>query len=102
MIFHMYPKFYFSFMAHHQTKPFLIVLLKTPVYFLHQKASKKAIPTNAIINVVPIISQTTLQTKELSFATFVMKNLNTTTFFGYIIVFIFQKNNAYYVPFVPL
>ena len=89
-------------MAHHQTKPFSTALLKILVYFLHQKVFKKAIQTKTTIHVVAIISQAILRTKELSFAIFVMKNSNTTTFFGYIIVFIFQKNNAYYVHFVPL
>lgn len=93
---------YFSFWVRHQTKQFLTVLLKIPVYFLLLEAFKKVSQAKPAIHIAANPSLVILLINELSSATFVMKNLNTTTFFGYIIESTSQRSNVYCVPFVHL
>ena len=93
---------YFSFWVRHQTKQCLTVLLRFPVYFLLLEAFKKAHQAKPATPIAVNHSLVILLINELSSATFVMKNLNTTTFFGYIIESTSPRNNAYCVPFVHL
>ena len=97
-----YLNLYFSFWVRHQTKQCLTVLLKAPVYFLLLEAFKKALQAKPAIHIAANHSLVILLINELSSATFVMKNLNTTTFFGYIIESTSPRNNAYCVHFVHL
>ena len=97
----MFESLHFSSMDH-QTKQFLTVLLMSQVYSLLLEAFKKAIPTKHSILTATNISPIILHLNELSIATFVMKNLSTNTFFGFIKESISLKMNAYYVHFAHL